>query len=859
MYALYTSNIEGDGGPDAKQMKFALRMAWREARASKGRFIFVILSIAAGVAALSGVKGFNESVRYTLLAEARTLMGADLVIRLSVDPTEEELAFLDGLRERGIDYTPVTETVSMSSSEGQPQPLLSSIKAADLSVYPYYGAIELDPPEPDMDDDAVIVSADLLLRLGVEVGDTVQVSAGEFRIAAVAIREPDRMTTGFTLGPRVLMTHNGYDLAGLNVRGSRATRRLLLRLPEGTDLDRTRAEIQTVFGRRARISDFTEENRTLSRGLRRTTTFLSLVSLIALIVGGIGVATSIEGHLRQKMDSIAMIKCLGGKSRQIMRIYLVQAALLGVTGSIIGVALGFGAQWVFPQFLADYFDVDVHLVFSAAPVIQGMLAGLLTALLFTFPPLLSIADVRPAQIFRRDMIEDLAPPRDWRPYGAFAVIAIGLWVMAVWIGSSFRAGSIFAGGLVVSVLLLGAVGKGLMVLIRRVLDRYSTNWHPALRHGVANLYRPGTHMVAVLVALGIGVMFTLSIHLLQTSLVEQLLTSAPPDMPNVYMINITDREKDGLWALLETQEGVIEAPPAAPAVSGMLHAVNGVPIEEMNLVEGERRYLRVQFSLTWSLDQPEATEILEGDWWEAPVVPGWVSVEENAAGILRLSPGDTVEWNIGGTTQSARVANVRRTDGTRAGANNQFILTPGTLDEFPGIYYGALRVESDKVGALQRAVFASYPSVTVINAADILEIVQEMVGRISLTVRFVAAFAILGGLIILASSIAGTRYRRIREVAILKTVGATRRRIVGVFSIEFLVLGLAAGLIGSLLAAGFTAIVIQQLMDGSYTFNGLPLVVATGLTALLAVITGWAASFRVLNQKPLEVLRQADA
>ncbi len=218
--------------------------------------------------------------------------------------------------------------------------------------------------------------------------------------------------------------------------------------------------------------------------------------------------------------------------------------LLGLIGSVIGVILGFAAQWVFPQFLADYFDVEVQLVLSISPIIQGVLAGMLTALLFTLPPLLSIADIRPAQIFRRDMNESLVGPRDWRSYYAFGVIALGLWAMAVWVGSSFEAGSIFAGGLVGSVILLAAVGKGLMVLVRRVLDRYSLSWHPSLRHGVANLYRPGTHMVAVLVALGIGVMFTLSVQLLQTSLVEQLRESAPPDMPNVFMINITDREKD---------------------------------------------------------------------------------------------------------------------------------------------------------------------------------------------------------------------------------------------------------------------------------------------------------------------------
>jgi len=840
-------------------MRFAFRMAWREARASRGRFAFVVLAIAAGVGALSGVKGFNESVHYTLLAEARTLMGADLVIRLSVEPTAAERAFLEDLRRRGIDSTPVTETVSMASSARDGQPLLSSVKAADLSVYPYYGTLVLDPPGTRIDDEGVIVSSDLLMRLGVGVGDVIRVAAGEFRVAAVSLGEPDRMTTGFTLGPRVLMTREGYRRAGLEVPGSRATQRLLLRLPADADLGAVRGEIREVFGRRARVSDFTEENRTLSRGLNRATTFLSLVSLIALIVGGLGVATSIDGHLRQKMDSIAMMKCLGGRSRQLMQIYLAQAVLLGLAGSLIGVILGFGAQLVFPRFLVDYFDVDVHLVVAFAPILQGLLAGVLTALLFTLPPLLSIAGIRPSLIFRRDMEESRPPVPNWKPYAAFGVIGIGLWAMAVWIGDSFTVGSIFAGGLTASVLLLAAVGKGLMLGIRRLLDRFAHTLHPGIRYGAANLYRPGNHMVAVLVALGIGVMFTLSVQLLQTALIDQLATSAPPDMPNVYMINITDQEREGLWSLVESHDGVIEVQPPSPAVAGMLHSVDGVPVEEMDLAGGERRYLRTQFTLTWSEEPPEATEILDGEWWEPGTRDALVSVEENAAGILRLRPGDTVAWEVGGSVTSARVANIRRTDGTRSGANNQFILTPGTLEEFPGVYFGALRVKPASVGELQRAVFERYPSVTVVNAADIIEIVQEMIGRISLTVRFVAAFAILGGVIILASSIAGTRYRRIREVAILKSVGARRSRIIGIFSVEFLILGLAAGAIGSALAAVFSAVIVEQVMDGTYAMDWPPLIWAVLLTAALAIATGWLASYRILRQKPLEVLRRADA
>lgn len=840
-------------------MRFALRMAWREARASRGRFVFAVVAIAVGVGALSGVRGFNQSVHYTLLAEARTLMGADLVVRLTVEPTPDELAFLDSLSQEGIEYTPVTETVSMASSTSQTQPLLSSIKAADLAVYPYYGTLVLDPPIGPPANDEVIVSPDMLLRLSVDVGDTVRIGGGDFRVAAVSLSEPDRMTTGFTLGPRALMTPAGFATAGLDVPGSRATRRLLLRLPEGADLGRLRNEIREVFGRRARVSDFTEENRTLSRGLDRATTFLSLVSLIALIVGGLGVATSIDSHLRQKMDSIAMLKCLGGRSRQVMRIYLLQALLLGLVGSLIGIVIGFGAEMVLPQFLVDYFDVDVEPVIALAPIGQALLAGVLTTLLFTLPPLLSITAIRPALIFRRDMAEEGARPPRRSAWIAFGLIALGLWGMAIWIGDGFEAGSIFAGGLLASVALLVGVGHGLMWAIRRLLDRFGRRMPAGLRYGIGNLYRPGNHMIAVLVALGIGVMFVLAIQLLETALVDQLVASAPPGMPNVYMINITDRERDGLWELVTSQDSVIEAEPLSPAVAGFLYSVNGVPVEQLALEPGERRYLRTQFTLTWSDSPPAATEILDGEWWPAGTAEHLVAVEESAAGILDLKPGDRVAWTVGGDVVEARVANIRRSDGTRSDANNEFILTPGTLDEYPGVYFGAFRVNPTEVGALQKAVFASYPSVTVVNVADIIEIVQDTLGRITLTIRFVAGFAIVGGMIILASSIAGTRYRRIREVAILKSVGARRRRIIGVFSTEFAILGLVAGVIGGVLASAFTALVIVELLDGEYHPDLWPVVAAILLTAALAVATGWLASYRILGQKPLEVLRHADA
>jgi putative ABC transport system permease protein len=835
-------------------------MAFLDAKASRGRFAFVILAIAAGVAALTGVKGFSESVHYTLIKEARTLMGADLMIRMNFPPTEKDQQFLESLRAKGIDYTQVTETVSMASGGPQTTPILASLKAADLAKYPFYGVVEFDPAKPVMSDDSAIVSDDLLFRLGVRVGDAIRVGTQAFQIVGISKKEPDRMTTGFTLGPRVLLTREGFHRAGLDIFGSRATQRILLRVPQNVDVEQLRKDINDAFQRRARVIDYTEANPTLSRDMERASSFLAMVSLIALIVGGVGVATSIESHIQQRLDHIAIMKCLGGSSRRVMQVYAAQSVMLGIAGSIAGVIAGFAAQAVFPHFLAGYFDVNIDLVLSWKPIAQGMTIGLLTTLLFTLPPLLSISKIRPALIFRRNMEEVESRKRDGRlaSFASIVLIGVGIWLIAVWMSGSMRVGSYFAGGLLISLLVLAGIAKAILLGMKRAMASVSSHVSPVVRQGVANLYRPGTHVSAILVALGVGVMFTLTVQLLQGSLLDELRLSAPPDSPNVFLINVTEAETHDLWQLLHAQPGILDLPPASPAVAGQLARIGGTPVEELQLSQGEQRYFRTQFALTWSEELPKATEILSGSWWPRGTTEHLVSVEESAADTLKLKVGDTLEWSIQGTPLSARVSSIRRTDAARLGANNQFIVSPGTLNGFPVIYYGALRMQPAQVTNLQRAVFEKFPTVTVVNAADVLEIVQSVVDRISITVRFLAGFAILGGVVILASAVAGTRYRRMREVAILKTIGATRQKIVRIFSLEFFIIGLAAGVIGAALACTFSVILIHRLFHALYTIPLIPVISSTILTALIAVVAGWAASFRVLRQKPLEVLRQAE-
>jgi len=843
----------------------AVKIAEREARASLGKFVFVILAVAAGVGALTGVRGFSGAFQTMLLRDARTLMAGDLSVRLFSQPNPEQQAAFDKLAARGIERTWISETISMMSSADSPRPMMVAVKAVEPDRYPFYGEIKL-APEADLSDmldaESMVVSSDLLLRLNLKRGDSVTLGEQQFRIVAEVLVEPDRMTGTMNIGPRVLINREGLDRARLIQPGSRASQRYLFRLPpERISIAEARGVLETAF-QGDRIVDFRETHPTLRRGLDRSTKFLSLVSLIALIVGALGVAMAMHSHLQQRLDTIAIMKCVGGSSGQIMRIYLLQTIALGLAGSLLGVVVGYGMQTLFPALIANYFPEISGLEWQPVAALQGVLIGVLTTLLFTVPTLLSVRRVRPAVIFRRDMdgarLTAGERLRQWR--GSFwpgAAILASIAALAVWLGESIELGVWFAGGLLVSLLILSAVASG-MLRVLRVLPRWLP-WRlsPSLRQGVANLHRPGNHAGAVLVSLGIGVTFTLCIYLIQSSVLSQMVRSAPPNMPNVFFINVTDQERDGLLEVLRETPGIKDEPELIPSVAARLVGVDATPIEEMDLGNSGRRF-RGTRTITWRSERPENIEILEGEWWPAERAAGarhQASVSEGIAELLGVKLGSQVEWTVGGQTVLAKVVAIHRSERIRPGSQIGFILTPEALQGLPATYYGGVRVDPQQAIELQRIAFDRFPTITVINAADVLEIVQQVVDQIGLVVRFVSGFAILGGIIILASGVMATRFRRIREVAILKTLGATRRRIANMFSAEFLILGSVAGLMGSILATGFSGLLLERVLDAEFQFDALANGICVVATALLANLAGWLSSFRILGRKPLEVLR----
>lgn len=851
----------------------AARIAAREMSSSRGKFFFVILSVAIGVAALTGVRGFSSSFRSTLLNRARRIMAADLSARMFQQPTLDQQRGLAGISAEGVEITPVTELLSMASAPKTLDPLLISLKAVDPALYPFYGNVELASSAQlrgVLTPETVVVADDLLVRLHLDIGDSLKIGTKLFRIAAVVINEPDRLSGSFAAGPHVFISRKGLEASGLLAPGSHAGQRYLFKVPKprnGAPIsDKTVADLKLRLEKllpEAQVIDYRETNPALTQGLDRATSLLSLMSLVALVLGAVGVAMAMRAHLQQRLDTIAIMKSLGARSTQIMRIYLLQTLMLGLAGGLLGVALGVGVQLAFPVLLAKLINVDTDFHIQLSTVITGLVTGVLTTLLFTLPPLLDIRSVRPILILRR-AVEDNDDPfitavrrkitKNVAQIGAAVFILAGLAAIATTLSDSAMVGKVFSLGLVAVLLVLLAASAGVLAGLKYFLSKTRLHLPSSVRHGLANLYRPGNPSAALLAALGMGVMQIMTVYLVQQAVVAELHVSSAPNLPNVFLVDITSDEIDGIRTLLRAQLSVTAPPELLPVVSSRIVAIDGVPANQAKLKNFPRRMLQ-SISLTWSNAAPLGTKVVEGRWWPEDQRLPVVAIDQRVSERLGVKVGSHVTFAAQDATIVATVGAITKADGQHAYSRAEFVLPQAVLSGLPVVWYGGVHIDPKHVDEVQRALYNAFPTVTVINVAQALETVRAVVIQITYVIQFLAAFSIFAGVIILATSIAGTRYRRIREVVVLKTLGATRARIATVFSIEFAVLGLVAGVVG----VGFANLIARVLLTRlsvAYHFRWSWTAGALLSIAALTVATGWLASHRILGQKPLEILRE---
>ncbi|MBV8864783.1 MAG: ABC transporter permease [Acidobacteriaceae bacterium] len=840
-------------------LRTASKIGWRELRAYPAKFAFVVLAVAVGVAALSGVKGFGYAFRGMLLRNAKQLIAADLQAQTWETLTPSQLSHIESIGASNGRLTRVTETVSMAASNRQHIPQMISVKSVDPQVYPFYGKIGLQPARSLgsllANDSSVVVTPELEMRLKVRPSDTIRLGGKDFKITGTLIAEPDRLASGFGPGMRALVSRAGLDRTGLVQFGSRAAQRFLFELRPGADLDSIKDQLKATI-HRVFISDYREGSPAVGKALDNTTTFLSLVSLIALIVGSLGVAMAMYSHLQQHMDTIAVMKAVGARASQIMQIYLLQTLWLGAAGGLLGVAIGAVVQKSFPILIQRLFALLPAVPWDWSFSLQGLSLGVLATLLFTLPPLLSVRNVRPSLVFRRDMSDAAQEGRKhWRNkipswLGACFILA-GFYGIAVWLGGSPKMGWYFICGLLISVLLLFAIAAALLFAMRRIVKLAKRRLPTSFRHGFANLYRPGNQARSVLVALGIGVMFTLTTYLLQSTVLREVTSEGPGREGNLFLLDV--RDSNALSQLVQSQPGVRSKLQLVGYIVARMLSNNGVAKDRLKLSKERKDNLQT-VRITTAQALPDGLSLYKGRWWRPDSTQPMLAVSEQAQRDFKLKLGDRLDFQIAGRTVTAPLVAIFRRD-QRAPIRYDLVFPQRALIGLPVVYYGAVHVDPSKIPQLEEAIFEKFPTVTVMNLADVLTRIQEAVDQVAVVIRFLALFAILAGIIILSSSVAGTRYRRIREVAILKALGATRNRVMSIFSIEFSVLGAVAGLVGAILANLFTGVISNKFIDARFDFNWWSLLIAMIGTALLANVAGWLASSRILEQRPLEVLR----
>ena len=843
---------------------FPLRMAWRETRGAWRHFVVFLGCVALGVAALVSVGTFAANLDRTLAREARALTGGDLELRSAYPLAADALAALERLRGAGAVTTTVRELVGMARDPVRGGTLLVELKAVE-PAYPLYGRLQTAPAVPlggllaaRGGADGAVVESQLLERLGLAVGDAFVVGNARYTVSGVLVREPDRSVGLVTLGPRVLVADESLGRTGLLQVGSRVRTRTLVRLAAGAPVRPVVAELARAVGDPSvRIAAFDDTQPGLRRFFSQLATYLGLVGLASLLVGGVGIASSVTTFLRRQLATIAILKCLGAGSRVLLAAYLVQTQAVGALGSLVGAGLGVAIQPVLVRALAPFAPFPLEAQWDPWTIARGLALAVLTALLCALWPLLAVRSVPPSLILRRDV--DATAWRARRPWAAALPIAAGLAALAIWQAGSFRLGAIFVGAAAVAIGVLLGLSRILVVATRRLPRVRGLAW----RQGLAGLDRPGGHTVRVVVALGIGAMLLVAIALLEANLGRQIAYEQKRDAPAFFFIDVQPDQRDGFSRLVSGAAGG-QPPALIPVVRARLAAIDGVPITR-ELIDRRKRespdkiwFLIREYMLTWAAAPAAPSTIVRGRWWtpaEAAARPR-VSVEDEAAKFFGVDVGGTLTFDIQGVTVRAEVMSLRKVEWQSLAANFFMILSPGALDGAPTTYIGTARVDAAAEAEMQNRVVGAFPNVTAIPVRGVLERVGRVLDQISFAVRFMALFSIAAGLVVMTGALAATRYQRLYESVIFRTLGATRWAIARAFAVEYACLGAVAGLGGTLLAAVLAWIVVRLVLDAPWALEPETLLLGVILTTGVSLAVGLLATLRLLGRKPLAVLRQ---
>ncbi|WP_255478730.1 ABC transporter permease [Rufibacter sp. XAAS-G3-1] len=833
-----------------------VQMAWRDSRRNRSRLFLFISSIILGIAALVAIFSFGYNLRADIDNQAKELIGADLVISSNRPVDPKMLPLLDSLGNRRSRERSFASMILFPKSQGT---RLVQIRALE-GQFPYYGALETVPASAAQsfrNGQQALVDKTLMLQFNAQIGDSIKVGEVTFQIAGILNKAPGQTGISATVAPAVYIPLRFLPQTGLEQKGSRINYLFYYKYDTPTNIKQLVDKLEPRLEKEALNTETIETQREdMGRSFKDLTSFLALVGFIALLLGSIGVASAIHVYIREKLRSIAILRCLGVSATQAFLIYVIQILGIGLLGSILGAALGTLVQQLLPQVLQDMLPIKITVAISWLAILQGIGLGLMISLLFSLLPLVSIRNVSPLNTLRLSLESTgmFRDPLKWLVYGLILLFIFGFTYLQT---EKLREAAYFTLGVLAGFLVLTGMAWGLMWTVRRF---FPESWSYLWRQGLANLFRPNNQTLILIVSIGLGTAFISTLYFVQTILLNQVTLSARENQPNMVLFDIQQGQREAVAAL--TKQQGLPVLQEVPIVTMRMEEINGLTadqVEEDSTAGVSPRAFQREIRSTFRSTLTNAERVVEGTWHGKVLSPEdtvYVSLDQNYAERIRVEVGDKIVFNVQGALIPTVVGSLREVDWNRIQTNFRVIFPIGVLEAAPQFHVLMTKVPTAETSArFQQAVVRQFPNISIIDLELILSVMDELLDKIGFVIRFMAGFSIITGLVVLISSVLISKYQRRQESVLLRTLGANRKQIFLITALEYFFLGgLAAGtgivlsLIGSWALAKYS-------FETTFTPELWPVLLLFLLISSLTVFIGLFNSRAVVNRSPLEVLR----